>query len=411
MTQDRDTVRSVAWAEVFPVLQLLGAPRIALSFRVLLLAAIALVGTAAGWRLLGELFHDPDNLSHQELNAQIEANRPWPWERPLVGMRAADLLSPEVWRHESPLVKAWSAISTPFAQVYRADISLAQWTYWLCCALWSLAVWAFFGGAITRIAAVSLARQETLSWRKVAGFVRPHWGSYFAAPLMPILATFMGAALLALVGLLMRSEVGLMVAGVLWPLVLVGGFIMAFLLIGLFFAWPLMWAAISTEGTDAFGALSHGYSYVYQRPLRYLWYALLAAVLGVLGWFIVLTFAEWIILLGDWGVSWGSGAERITEVRALSVAGESIDRGVQLIHFWSNCLKTLAFAYIFSYFWVASTAIYFLLRRLVDATELDEVYLPEEADLHGLPPLRTGADGVPEPADDNGLEKPAGEAS
>jgi hypothetical protein len=44
--------------------------------------------------------------------------------------------------------------------------------------------------------------------------------------------------------------------------------------------------------------------------------------------------------------------------------------------------------------------IYFLLRRLVDGTELDEVYLPEEQGLHGLPPLKTGPDGMVEAADD-----------
>ena len=50
-------------------------------------------------------------------------------------------------------------------------------------------------------------------------------------------------------------------------------------------------------------------------------------------------------------------------------------------------------AFVFSYFWTATTAIYFLLRRHVDATEMDEVYIPEEGE-HGLPPLDHDAAGV-----------------
>ena len=397
MAEDRETVRAVSWQELFPVLQLVAALRIALGFRMLVLAAVALMGTAAGWRVLGEMFAGSENL---ELQAQIEANAAWPWEAPLAITPPGQLLSSETWRHESPLVTAWNTISLPFEQIYRADVTLVQWTYWLCCARWTLVVWAFFGGAITRIAAVGFARQENLGWGQVAGFVRPRWGSYFAAPLAPILVTFGGAVFMGLLGLAMRTEAGLLVAGIVWPLVLLGGFTMAFLLIGLFFSWPLMWATISAEGTDTFGALSHAYSYVCQRPLRYLLYAVLAAALGVLGWLLVGTFAQWIIALASWGVSWGSGVERITEVTNQSDLGPLGNAGVQLIYFWGNCLKMLAFGFVFSYFWVASTVIYFLLRRLVDATELDEVWLPEDQELRGLPPLKTGADGVVEPADD-----------
>ena len=46
-----------------------------------------------------------------------------------------------------------------------------------------------------------------------------------------------------------------------------------------------------------------------------------------------------------------------------------------LIRFWAGCVKLLAVGYLFSYFWTAATAIYFLLRRDVDATEMDEVFL------------------------------------
>ena len=57
--------------------------------------------------------------------------------------------------------------------------------------------------------------------------------------------------------------------------------------------------------------------------------------------------------------------------------------------------------YLFSYFWTASTAIYYLLRRDIDATEMDEVYIEEER--NRAPPshphrrLRRPGDGRPGP--------------
>ena len=47
------------------------------------------------------------------------------------------------------------------------------------------------------------------------------------------------------------------------------------LAVGLAAGWPLMWPTISSEGTDAFDALSRSYAYVYQRPLAYLLYAVI----------------------------------------------------------------------------------------------------------------------------------------
>jgi hypothetical protein len=237
----------------------------------------------------------------------------------------------------------------------------------------------------------------------VAGFVRPRWFSYFFAPLLIVLATFLAAVFLAVVGLLLRAEtgeVGILAAGILWPLVLLGGFMMAFLLIVLFFGWPLMWGAISAEGTDSFGALSHALSYTCQRPLRYLLYGAAAAAIGVLGLYLVGLFHFYILALSKWGISWGSGAGRLEAVVSETKFGMVGQAGVWLIDFWTGCVTTLALAYVFTYFWTATTIIYFLLRRLVDATELDEVYLAEEHAPHSLPPLKTGPDGMLEAADE-----------
>jgi hypothetical protein len=406
MVEERGTLGAIEWQEAFPAVRLFSAVRLALRFRALLLAAIGLVLVSGGWHACGRLFSGSDNPDLQE---HIRLHGSWPWEAAEVSVRADDLASFEVWRERSPLVLAWQQIAAPFRQIYALDITFTHFVYLLTGALWTLAVWALVGGGITRLAAVSIAQQGAVSTRELARFVLPRWGSYFMAPLLPILGTFLLAGVLAALGLLLRGGAGLFVAGLLWWAALIIGFLMAFLVIALFFGFPLMWGAISAEGTDAFGALSLSYSYTCQRPLAYLAYAIIAAIGGVLGWFLISIFAFSIIQLATWGVSWGSGAQAIQELRAGNDLGSAAANwGGELIGFWNRFVGVLATAFVFSYFWSVSTVIYFLLRRLVDATEIDDVFMSHERERHGLPPLKTGADGVAEPADEPAA--PAGDA-
>jgi hypothetical protein len=401
---DRDTVRSVDWREVIPALHLFSALRIALNFRNLLLAALAIIFTLAGWQTCTKLFSNTTDPTFKSvLDLQAERVGVWPWERPIIRPQVDELREVQGWQTQTPMLLAWRDLSTPFVRMFKAEASFPECVYWLTCALWSLAVWAFFGGAITRTAAVSFARQENLSWQQLSVFVRSRWLSYVGAALFPIFGAFLIAAFLAVLGLAMRADWGVLVGGIVWPLVLFAGFMMAFLLVGLFAGWPLMWAAISSEGTDSFGALSHSYSYSYQRPAQYFLYVVIAALVGVLGWYLVSVFSNLIIALSLWGVSWGTGQERLLEISNRSDLGQIGNSGLALIYFWNGVIATLNLAFVFSFFWSAATVIYVLLRRAVDNTEFDEVHLPDEHRLHTLPPLKTDGDGVVEPADDAAL--------
>ena len=81
---------------------------------------------------------------------------------------------------------------------------------------------------------------------------------------------------------------------------------MALLLLGVLFGWPLMWATISAEGTDSFDALSRSYAYTFQRPLHYLFYAIVAGFIGWLGWLLVQNFAAGVVWMGYWAAGWGA---------------------------------------------------------------------------------------------------------
>ena len=252
-------------------------------------------------------------------------------------------------------------------------------------------VWAFFGAVICRNAAVRLAADERIGCVAAMRFAFRKWPGYVAAPLLPIGVVLVGAVVLALLGWLMQCNPGLLVGGLLWPAVIVIGFLMAVLLLFTLSGWPLMWGAISVEGTDSFDALSRSYAYTFQRPMHYLFYVVVAAVVGGLGWILVSNFSAAVVWLGYWGTGWG-GADLQSEW--IGGAGTA---GVWLIHFWVGVAKLLAVGYLFSYFWTASTAIYFQLRHDVDATELDEVFLDADAteEIAASPAVVTSEAGPP----------------
>ena len=177
----------------------------------------------------------------------------------------------------------------------------------------------------------------------------------------------------------MRANVGLLLGRAALAAGLAAGLLMALLLLGLLFGWPLMWATISAEGTDSFDALSRSYAYTFQRPLHYLFYAAVAGLIGWLGWILVQNFAASVVWMSYWAAGWGCGADQIDLIINGGNGLSSSAARAGLIRFWAGCVKLLAVGYLFSYFWTAATAIYFLLRRDVDATEMDEVYLDADA--------------------------------
>src|SRR5262249_14187790 len=152
--------------------------------------------------------------------------------------------------------------------------------------------------AITRAVVVQLAREEAISLGSAVRHAGKRWKSYFAAPLFPLAAAAAASIPAFFIGLLMR--VSLVIGGLLWPIALLSGLISAIMLVGLSVGWPLMHAAVSTEGSDSFDALSRSYSYVYQRPIHYLFYAGSATILGSLGLLVVKIFAAAVQTLAAW---------------------------------------------------------------------------------------------------------------
>jgi len=413
----------VLWRERLPWLIIVRAFRPAVSARMLLFAAAGLVVMIAGWRMCWLMFaNSPDpliagikkNSAATEIYETEKGERQivwpaWPWEKipyRYLGREREGVIDNALGDTDHRIFgfdggavtgRVWQ-ITLPFQFIFYGEIGWTGLAFCLLCGLWSLAVWALFGGAMTRSVAMQLTRQETIPWGQARNFAMRHWLSYFTAPLYPLLGVFLLAIPVAFLGLIAQIDIGALLAAVLWPLALLAGLLMAMLLLGLFFGWPLMWGTVSVEANDAFDALSRSYAYVYQRPLNYLFYALVAAVIGVLGYLLVGYFAEGVIHLTNWAASWGAGNSRTEMLTKMAIESGPGYYAVLLIALWTALVRLIAAGFAISYLWSAATAIYLLLRRDVDSAEMDEIQLEQEEQF-GLPPLTTDEQGVPGVAD------------
>lgn len=311
--------------------------------------------------------------------------------------------------------------------------------YFFLVMIWTVITWAIFGGAITRIAAVQAARGEKIGMSEALRFTIKRLSSFVMAPLFPV-CLLIGLILLTIIFgyFVMIPFVGDFIAGFMWVGMLVLGLIMAVVLVGLV-GWPLMSATISAEGTDSWEAVSRSYSYVYQKPWYYIWNSLVAICYGAILVFFVGFMGSLTAYLSKWGVAHTPGIEKANREpsflfvytpqsfgwRALLMQGAKVD-GAEVVqdgridpalydkylrdfHWWNHVaaglmaiwlglLFMLILGFGYSYFWTAGTLIYLLMRRSVDAAELDEVYLEDEEPEGPYAPAPAPAPGATTPS-------------
>jgi hypothetical protein len=467
MNDERARLQSIAWLDLCPWLMLFRCPGLALRLDTLFLATLGGLLTSAAWWLSGLIFfpNPPvinENQAAQEMQdaARGEASpappaqagsgdkqdqqprdpafpyvfhhlRALPGEEPPLRTQDPDATqmaaprSPAEYVRDAftdhlvdPIHRTWFHFVLPCLRMLGHHVTLGQFMYLVVGGMLSLVIWSLIGGAITRTTALQLGREQRLGVRASLRFSLGKLLSYFSAPLYPLMgvALFCGAMFL-FVGLPMNADVGLLWAGLVWIFALIFGALMALLLLGLLFGWPLMWATISTEGSDAFDALSRSYAYTFQRPLHYLFFAIVAAVLGALTWMLVLQLGAFIVHFTWWAADWGIFDEKRHGFALAVAAGDTqaleefspLGRfGLRLIGLCNSLVFAAAYSFSYGYFWVAATAMYLLLRREVDHTETDEVYTDDEGELFGLPPLAKDAAGVPGVANEIPGERPAG---
>jgi hypothetical protein len=195
----------------------------------------------------------------------------------------------------------WAVIRASFGVIYCGTQGHpADWQLWLphllAMLVSILAIWAYFGGAISRIAAYEIAKDgERIETARALQFARRKFWAFFMSPWVCLIGFGFFFVCCWAGGLLGRVLDFIWIGGplvaILLPLALLAGFVMTLIGLGTAAGFPLFAPAVAAEGTDAFDAMSRGFSYVYSRPWHYVFYQLVAALYGVICVSFVLLFA------------------------------------------------------------------------------------------------------------------------
>ena len=369
MTDKHITVDSIRWHSVLPWLHLLRVPQLAFRVRTIFVAMLAVLVFALGnaslrnlpfveWKDSETLFPILSDLSAAVSESSYSSkakNQDKRWlipreETPAKHYRTlGDSFGWMTWPLETVIQPArrlfdfgnrWSEVATAWTSL-----------------LWALLVWGVFGGAMSRMMAVRFARDESVALRAALRFSIRNWQSYLYAPLLPMLGVGFFTLVAFSVGSLERWLVfsnGTVLA--------VSGFVpvlcalaMTCLLGLIAVGWPLMTLAISAEGSDGFDGLSRAFGYVLNRFWYLLGLALLVVIIGYFTSGLLFVFFETTFWLVDWSVGPTSKSDSGT--------------------FWFDMLNIVRLGVSVSFFWSATTVIYFLLRQSDDGTPLDQVYI------------------------------------
>jgi len=467
MQEEQTGLRSIDYRQVFPWVHLFRAFRIAIDVRKIILASLGLVVLAVGnWAFLFLPFAPDENTGFprpwdQQLGYNFEGPRLSAdgTEPAYLPAPSLDVPTPIESLITDPRNTLWGIgtnwavvlrpllpVIEPARELFRSNETWGKVAYAWTRLLWAIVVWSLFAGALTRMAAVQFARNESVGLAPAIQFSGGKFLSYVSAPLLPVGGIILCWLACLVAGLIGRiPAIGDTVVGFLGFIPLLFGLLMALLLLGVAAGWPLMLATVSTEGTDAFDGFSRSYGYVYSRPWQYLWLSVLTLAYGSAVIFVVWIMVSLVASLTNWGVAAGMGAksaerlfesapsilqlspeaapipvpdllmedaaattettvtaettvsaaapnEQASEAPSETTEPPGSTTARQFMGVWLSVLGLLVNGFVYSYFWCAVTIVYFLLRKSDDATALDEVYLLDEEEEDDLLPVVGVAD-------------------
>ncbi len=279
-----------------------------------------------------------------------------------------------------------------------------------------LVIFSFFGGAVCRMAALHAARDEHITTSAALHFAREKYVSLVSVAGFPLLALAVCGVLLIIGGLVgIIPFVGPLLVGLFYALALVAGVVLGIVAVATLLGFNLLWPVIAVEGSESFDATSRGWAYVIQRPAHAVFYWLILLTLGglcLLGLrLIAMVCLKVAHAASGWGMSlfgWFSSTrtDTLTRIEAMwfmpAWADLSILPSVSAADFWGEfgaaplgageaagsflmaawvylLVATLA-AFAVSFLLCGSTQMYLLLRRNVDSTDLEEVWIDDDGD-------------------------------
>jgi hypothetical protein len=257
-------------------------------------------------------------------------------------------------------------------------------------------VWTGSAGVVSRLAALEYARDDLPTLAEAREMVRSKRKAYFMAPMMPFLFILFLCALNFIGGLIaslwIPGRILLIFPG--FPLLVASTVVIVFLLVLGVLSFGMMMPAVSVGGKDGFESWSTAYSYVLWGLRRFIGYAFVAGVIGLVAAFVACRLTDLLIYLIIKTVNFGylNSVRWIAyDVTRAGVAVMPAGQGATALP--SNILvllflglRALPVAYVFSYFFTANTIIFLLMRKDQDNVDVDEIYqeIEEEEDLEPI---------------------------
>ena len=431
MANNYDTVKGVDWREVFPWTALTRAFTVAVSIPVLLLASFGVGLTVSGWAIAesllvpeqltlapagattdemesvsnqGDTFAEDTALQNAAETPFIDGSEQVP--EPTVAVQPPGHFAPAMGSiadgdtrsvFERLLVgEGLMLVADLHDMLLGGDRELDAKTSYAICIIdfvWLLIVWGFFGAMITRIAVIRIGRGEKIGLKEAMADVRKKYISYVMSPVFVLVSCFVLSLPIVLISLLLNFDIGVLLASVLWIVAIVASVGVAVLLTGFFFGWPLMWPTISAEEDgDVYEATSRTFAYTFQAPIQYLFYVSISLAIWVPSVMLVQNFtslAEQVVFSGM-----NVAADEGQLIQDYLTGKVSLDGQSQIFIMGANIISGLhwfahlmADAFCVGFFFASFSGIYLLLRRFVDHTPLDEVFVIDDRTKYGLEDL------------------------
>ena len=429
MGQDPEQQNGVGWLEASGLPHILRTLGLAVQPAKLGIALVAIIFTFA-WGALLDLVWAPGGVVPEEAITQFiqarESDQPYEESPGTQGIF-------EVWReHERDCVLGLLSSSLPGSSVaggtplgtyidrhtgtqplrnvagmFYGVWWLVQYHIWffILFAVGALLIWSWCGGAICRMAAVQSAHGDKLTMREALGYGRERLlGGFFLAPWIPIAFILITLVLMILGGAVLRIPVfGDVICGIAFGFAILGGFVVAFLALGLLVGGSFLWPAVAVEGSDGFDAFSRSLSYPLSKPWKWVLYAVIALVYASICWVIVnvftyvtLVITRAVVSFGTSPFGWWSRGEEAAPISKLEmlwpIRGPNAwfvwpDTGgfawweyisAFLIAAWVLLVIGLMWSFLASFYFSGSTVVYYLLRRDVDGINMDDVFVEED---------------------------------
>ena len=271
-----------------------------------------------------------------------------------------------------------------------ADPGALTWYETLFTVFIFVSVWGVFGGAILRTAALRLTRDEPLTLKQGLTFGVGNVKDFILAPALVGLIVIFFALCNWLTGWLAGIPfAGTMVLVFIFvPMALISTLCLVLAALGGIVGFPLMWSGLSVEVNGPLEAFSRAFSYLFARPLQFLFsYLLLFLLMSV-----VLYVGDHFQAAARETIGAGVGVWNSDLQAAIGGADTDLDGldwfAYQVTWFLVALCGVLFKGYAIYVFFGGSASLYLTLRREVDGTDEEEIFLGENDP--GRPPSGDG---------------------